>query len=263
MGADGNIPWAELFRRRMQQRRKKMRSEEGEDGSATDGASASEGEQGAGSRKVEQAVEDLLKAYSEESPETPEESTLDATAFIAQGIIPATKATTSICIPIFDVDRAPAVLIVLTSAERWFGFEPTDRRFAQSVGAIVVSLLLRQRALAADRAKLAFVSQVSHELRTPLHGCASQIELIREFATPRELKKFLPLLDTAEVCLESLRDVLDDTLDFSKLSNAPIDTVEHQRRSYAPADLEAVVEGVLQSTWVRKQRSDLVNLDSK
>jgi len=42
--------------------------------------------------------------------------------------------------------------------------EPTDRRFIQSVGAIIIGSLLRERARDSDRAKLAFISQVSHEL---------------------------------------------------------------------------------------------------
>lgn len=33
-----------------------------------------------------------------------------------------------------------------------------------NVGAVAMSQLLRQRAVEADRAKLAFVSQISHEL---------------------------------------------------------------------------------------------------
>lgn len=70
--------------------------------------------------------------------------------------------------------------------------EPNDRRFAGSVGAIIVGSLLRQRAIEADLAKLRFVSHVSHELRTPLHGCNSQIELIREVRLGLRLRVLAP-----------------------------------------------------------------------
>lgn len=196
---------------------------------------------------------------------SPETSYVDAAPFVDAGLLPPTLASSSACIPVFDTDGSPVVLIVLTSGERWFTFEPTDRRFAGSVGAIVVGSLLRQRALEADMAKLRFVSHVSHELRTPLHGCNSQIELIREFASPEELRKLAPLLDTADVCLESLSDVLNDTLDFSKLSQtlstSAEEQAEYRRRAFVVSALDQLVEGVTKSTWVRKQRVDAVTAD--
>lgn len=40
------------------------------------------------------------------------------------------------------------------------------------------------------------------KLLQPLHGINSQLELIREFSSPRQLAKLRPLLDVADVCLE-------------------------------------------------------------
>ncbi|GAA5928816.1 hypothetical protein JCM1841_003579 [Sporobolomyces salmonicolor] len=207
-----------------------------------------------------EAVEETLKAYLSVAPDHLENNGLQG-SFVALGILPQTTTETC-CIPVFDVDGAPALMVILSSSERWFRFEPSDRRFAQSIGAIIIGSLLRERALESDRAKLAFISQVSHELRTPLHGINSQIELIREFSSPSQLRKLSPLLDVADVCLESLSDVLNDTLDFSKLTNSSAHEVaELQKRSLAYADLAALIEGVMKSTWVRKQRGDLVSVD--
>jgi signal transduction histidine kinase len=140
-----------------------------------------------------------------------------------------------------------------------------DRQFVASVGAIVVGSMLRQRVIEADQAKLRFVGHVSHELRTPLHGCTSQIDLIREFASPQELRKLAPLLDAADVCLESLSDVLNDTLDFSKLNNTSAlsanELAAQQMRALTPTDLHSLVEGVTKSVWVRKRRVDVVTAD--
>ncbi|BGP39437.1 hypothetical protein JCM10450v2_003390 [Rhodotorula kratochvilovae] len=241
MGADGDVEWLSMFER------------------------ARQGVAIGREVTISDAVEDVLQSYYRESPENPENSFVDAAPFVAAGLIPAHLGAASACIPVFDIDGAPIVLIVLTSGEKWFSFEPNDRRFAASVGAIVVGSLLRQRALEADLAKLRFVSHVSHELRTPLHGCNSQIELIREFASPAELRKLAPLLDAADVCLESLSDVLNDTLDFSKLSQSlstsPEEQAEYRRRAFAQSALDALVEGVTKSTWVRKQRVDAVTAD--
>ncbi|KAM0745676.1 hypothetical protein T439DRAFT_330489 [Meredithblackwellia eburnea MCA 4105] len=166
----------------------------------------------------------------------------------------------SCAVPLNDVDGTPALLMILTSADRHFQFEPTDRRFMRHIGAVIIASLLRQRALEADRAKLAFLSQISHELRTPLFGVNSQLELIREFSTPLQLARLRPILDVADVCLETLRDVLDDTLDFAKNSNkSPLDK---QKASLVKADLSHLVEDVVKATWVRKERVDLVTADA-
>ncbi|GAA6018479.1 hypothetical protein JCM11491_007012 [Sporobolomyces phaffii] len=182
-------------------------------------------------------------------------------AFAAFSILPRTTSDTC-CVPIFDVDGSPALMIVLSSTEKWFRFETSDRRFAQSVGAVLVGSLLRERARESDRAKLAFISQVSHEVRTPLYGVASQLSLIREFSTPVELRKVAPLLDVAEICVDSLSSVLEDTLDFSKLTNSSAqEEAFMQNKRVAPTNLVTLVEGVLKSTWIKKKRTDLVSVD--
>ncbi|GAA6060415.1 hypothetical protein JCM10212_002183 [Sporobolomyces blumeae] len=206
------------------------------------------------------AVEETLHMYSA-MPHSEVESLGFSGAFSAFEILPASTSDT-VCVPVFDVDGSPALMIVMSSTEKWFRFEPPDRRFAQSIGAIIIGALLRERAQDSDRAKLAFISQVSHELRTPLHGINSQLELIREFSSPPELRKLSPLLDVADVCLESLSDVLNDTLDFSKLSNNSMqESASLQLRSLTETDLASLVEGVMMSTWVKKRRTDLATLD--
>ncbi|ORY74544.1 hypothetical protein BCR35DRAFT_306686 [Leucosporidium creatinivorum] len=180
------------------------------------------------------------------------------------GAVLPPSVSSTICLPLFDVDGTPALLIILTSTVKHFTFIESDVRFSRNVGAITMGYLLRQRAEQADRAKLAFVSQISHELRTPLHGINSQVELIREFSTPGQLRRLAPLLDTAEVCLESLRDVLDDTLDFAKLTSSSTSEEERQRahaRAVTPTNLEQLLEDVSKATWVRKKRTDLVTAD--
>ncbi|KAM0753373.1 hypothetical protein T439DRAFT_379064 [Meredithblackwellia eburnea MCA 4105] len=177
-------------------------------------------------------------------------------------LIPQTT-TGSIVAPVFDVDGNPALILVITSSLHGFVFDKSDKTFVLNCGAVVMGTLLRKRAIEADRAKLAFVSQVSHELRTPLHGISSQVELIREFSTPAQLIKLAPALDVADVCLEALRDVLDDTLDFAKLSNSAADAEAAYQRSLTPADLDRIAEDVAKSVWIRKRRVDLASVDTQ
>ncbi|GAA6032936.1 hypothetical protein JCM8097_000055 [Rhodosporidiobolus ruineniae] len=177
-------------------------------------------------------------------------------------LLPRSASATQI-VPIFDVDSSPAILLVVTSLEPYFRFDESDRQFVRNVGAVAFSALLRQRALEAEKAKLSFISTISHELRTPLHGINSQIELLREFSSPEQLLQIAPLLDVADVCLESLRDVLDDTLDFSKLSNNSPEEIEAAtQRSLAKHDLAQIAEDVCKAVWVKKKRVDLVSADA-
>lgn len=56
---------------------------------------------------------------------------------------------------------------------------------------------------------------------------------------------------------------MDDTLDFSKLSNNSPEEIEAaQKRSLARHDLESLAEDVTKAVWVRKKRVDLVSADA-
>ncbi|KDE06838.1 hypothetical protein MVLG_02874 [Microbotryum lychnidis-dioicae p1A1 Lamole] len=175
-------------------------------------------------------------------------------------LLPKNVTATTI-VPVAELDGIVAFMLIFTSSSPHFVFEKADRKFACNVGSVLASALLRERALLADRAKLAFVSQVSHELRTPLFAVASQLELLREFSTPQELKKISPMLDVADVCLESLRDVLDDTLDVAKFSNSTSEMTAHQRSALARTDLARLAAEVSQACFIRKRRSDYVTKD--
>ncbi len=165
--------------------------------------------------------------------------------------------------PIYDVDGSPALVIVLGSDAPGFAFDAADRAFVEGVGAVAVGALVRQRAVQADQAKLSFVSQISHELRTPIHGVVSQVELIREFSTPKQLITLSPFLDVADICLESLRDVLDDVLDLGKLANQSSQEAKSAyKRALVKGDLAQLAEDVTKATWVRKRRTDLVSIDN-
>lgn len=117
-----------------------------------------------------------------------------------------------------------------------------------------MSSLLRKRIVDADRAKLAFVSQISHELRTPLHGIGSQVELIRAVCPP-SLEAIEPLLSVADVCVASLREVLDNTLEHSKMQHSVHDE-SFRPPALTEVDLENLVEEVVKSCWSRgRQRA--------
>lgn len=171
--------------------------------------------------------------------------------------------------PLFDHEGVPALCIVVGSQSPHFEYEPSDQRFVQNVGGVLIAGLLQEKIIQADQAKLRFVGHVSHELRTPIFAIGSQLELIRDLAgsetvgtigaglfrlllPARELTRTFtgPLLDVAETCLTSLREILDDTLDYTKLNNQGGDAVA----ALASVDLDALIVNVVQSCWTKSRR---------
>ncbi|GAA5887446.1 hypothetical protein JCM6882_002533 [Rhodosporidiobolus microsporus] len=171
--------------------------------------------------------------------------------------------TAYLAVPCF-FDGDATLMVVLGSKTRHMQFEEADRDFVQNVGAVLVGSLLRRRLLEADKAKLHFLSQISHELRTPLHGIGSYLELIRDVADPQALATINPLLSMTDVCITSLREILDSVLSFSKLANADAAaalsssgaarTSPSGRPTSAPTarslvDLEGLIVDVVKSCW--------------
>ncbi|GAA5904799.1 hybrid sensor histidine kinase/response regulator [Sporobolomyces salmoneus] len=249
MASEGNVDWRGIVKRSSKiEKRRRSQAETGE----LDADAAED--------PLVLAIDETIRMYYSMTQEEIVAEGLEG-AFSAYSILPSQTSDTH-CVPVFDVDGSPALMIVLSSAEKWFRFERSDRRFIESVGAVLVGSLLRERARESDRAKLSFISQVSHEVRTPLYGVSSQLSLIREFSSPPELRKVAPLLDAAELCVDSLSSVLEDTLDFSKLSNSTAaEEASISRRRLARIDLVTLIEGVLTSTWIKKKRADLVTVD--
>ncbi|GAA5859966.1 hypothetical protein JCM8547_003037 [Rhodosporidiobolus lusitaniae] len=177
------------------------------------------------------------------------------------------STTSSLTVPCF-FDGESTLLIVLGSTVRHFQFELQDKDFASNVGSVLLGSLLRRRLLEADRAKLHFLSQISHELRTPLFGIGSYLEIAREVGDPKALASINPLLSMADVCVTSLRDILDSVLSFSKLAHADVSAALSSARStsasatsfippggsasgpaHCTVDLEGLLCDVVKSCW--------------
>ncbi|KAJ7185541.1 hypothetical protein C8R46DRAFT_381736 [Mycena filopes] len=127
--------------------------------------------------------------------------------------------TPHIALPFYSANR-PNLLIVVASAAPFFAFNPADVAFVSNLGVMLVAHLAQRVIVEADAAKTAFVSQISHELRTPLHGLLGQLELVRESVVTGELSLVPALLDSAEFCGTALRGIVDDVLDFGKMTQS-------------------------------------------
>jgi len=72
----------------------------------------------------------------------------------------------------------------------------------------------KDSAEAATRAKSRFLSIMSHEIRTPMGGILGFVELLEMTPLTREQKRLLALVQQSS---RSLRTILDDILDYSKI----------------------------------------------
>lgn len=81
------------------------------------------------------------------------------------------------------------------------------------------------------RSKMEFLANMSHEIRTPMNGIFGMVSLVLDTPLDSEQKDYI---ETIQSSTESLLTILNDVLEYSKLSNTP---VELNYREFNPRDL--------------------------
>jgi|HubBroStandDraft_2_1064218.scaffolds.fasta_scaffold02377_2 two-component system sensor histidine kinase/response regulator len=98
----------------------------------------------------------------------------------------------------------------------------TERHHAQQMlEAVAVELdRAKEDALAASRAKSAFVANMSHELRTPLNGVIGMVDLLSGTNLDARQRRYV---EVARSSASLLLSVINDILDFSKIEAGKLD----------------------------------------
>ncbi|MDH5784156.1 MAG: response regulator [Chromatiales bacterium] len=100
----------------------------------------------------------------------------------------------------------------------------------------------RLKAETASLAKSQFLATMSHEIRTPLGGMIGMLHVIRHGISDRQQ---LDCIDSVEAAANSLRQLIDDILDFSRMEVGkltlqnqlfnPLSVIEDVMRMFAPS----------------------------
>lgn len=106
----------------------------------------------------------------------------------------------------------------------------------------------RQAALAAAKAKSAFLATMSHEIRTPLNGVLGMATLLEETKMTAEQKDYLR---TMQVSGDQLLNIINDILDFSKIESGKLE-LENE-----PLHLQDAVEEACEIAALKAREKNL------
>ena len=153
-------------------------------------------------------------------------------------------------VPIFNLSNdkdGPFALLVAYTADRKLLLEGYEIQYLRAMGVIILSAVLKERILLADKAKQNFISNISHELRTPLHGILAAAELLQDTELDEVQVEFL---DTVKACGRSLSETLNHVLDFTKLSGSSTSAGVERGIKLSKVNLKNLVEEAVESTII-------------
>lgn len=186
-------------------------------------------------------------------------------------LLPA-DARSPMFVPIMGVQRQPFALICCYGGRGAYSFVLDQMRHiafqhVRSIGYMMMDIISRHSVVLADRAKSSFISNMSHELRTPLYGILASAELLDDTQLDNLQRTYTK---TIESCGQGLLDLVNNVLDYTKLSTGPLSKAGKESISrLEPYDLVQLIQDVCDSSLVghlsnpsRRSQSDKASLGS-
>ena len=100
----------------------------------------------------------------------------------------------------------------------------------------------RISAIQKSEQKMLFMANMSHEIRTPIHGILGSLDVVRQTELDERQKLFI---DTAHVSCEAMLDIINNILDYSKIS---ADKFELEMTRFSLRELVEEVNSIMAMT---------------
>lgn len=155
------------------------------------------------------------------------------------------------CNPIETNEGFQVLACIVDITER----RQAERQVAQAAQQLEVQnqhlMLARDQALAATRAKSAFLASMSHEIRTPMNAIIGMADLLQESSLSKDQLEYVGRFSRAAT---SLMELLNDILDISKIEAG------HLTLEMSPFDLHDLVDklGELMAVRAKAKALELV-----